>query len=247
MNRMDNSIKITLIIVGAVLVLALIGVFVFFRVLPTDTISASGQAQIKAVPDLVSIYFNVETNGSNAKEAKDKNSEISDEIISALIKLGFEREKITTENFYIYENYDWSSGTQKFLGYKATHNIKIEFSANETDKIGEVIDAGVDAGALISYINFELSLEEQNKYKAEALKLATEDARVKAESIATGLGKNLGRIYSVSNSDFSYYPWTIYQNDARVAGGEEAKSVTTSIQPGEQEINAYVSVVYKIK
>jgi predicted transposase YbfD/YdcC len=42
----------------------------------------------------------------------------------------------------------------------------------------KVIDSGVDAGALLQYINFELSNDKQNEYKAQALREAGEDAKV---------------------------------------------------------------------
>jgi uncharacterized protein YggE len=115
--------------------------------------------------------------------------------------------------------------------------------------IGGVIDAGVSAGAGISYINFELSQSKQNDYKVQALKDATEDAKIKAGAIVSGLGKTLGRLISVSDTSFNYYPWPIYQSrDGGVAvSGVEAKSATTNIVPGEQEVSASVIAVFKIR
>ena len=113
--------------------------------------------------------------------------------------------------------------------------------------IGDTIDAGVNAGAGISYINFELSQDLQNRYKAEALKKATYDARVKAEGIASGLRKSLGKVVSVSSSEFKYYPWEVYRNADMAVGAEQAKQATTSIAPGEQEISGQVSVVFALK
>jgi uncharacterized protein YggE len=241
---MESSVKITLIIVSAVILLALIGVAVYLQGRAGNTMDVQGIAQIKAVPDLVSVYFSVDTNASTAKEAKDKNAEIVDAMTTALVKEGLERKDIVTENFNVYPEYTWENNRQEFKGYRAVHNIKVQLSTDKTDKIGEVIDAGVDSGAGISYINFELSQEKQNEYKAEALKQATEDARIKAESIAEGLGKRVGRVVSVSSSEFDYYPWPIYE----YAGGgvAEAKAATTNIQPGEQDITGRVSVVFKI-
>ena len=248
---MDKSVQITLIIVGAVLALALIGGFLFMNVIPTgNTVSAQGMSVVKATPDIVTVYFNVQTNGTTASEAKDKNAEIVDDAITELVKLGLERKDIVTENFNVYPDYsyDYRTGAQTSRGYIATHSIKVELASSDFDKVGGVIDAGVDAGALISYINFELSLEEQNKLKAEALKLAGEDARLKAEATAEGLDKSLGRLVSVSSSNFDYYPWQIYRNaDMMSSGVAEAKVATTSIQPGQQEVTASINVVYKIK
>ena len=247
-GKMDNSVKITLIISVVVISLVLIGILVYFQIKPGQTVSSLGIAVVKATPDLVSVYFNVDTEGETSKEANDKNAEIVDDAITSLVKLGFERKEITTENFNIYPEYNWRSGTQEITGYRATHTLKVKFSTDKTDKIGDAIDAGVNAGAGISYINFELSQELQNQYKAEALQKATEDARVKAGGIAEGLGKSLGRVVSVSSSEFGYYPWPIYRNDmGGVTATSEAKAATTNIQPGEQEISGQVSVVFALR
>ena len=244
---MESSVKITLIIVSAVIALALIGIYSFFQLLPTQTVNANGIATIKAVPDLVSAYFNVETNATTAQEAKDKNAEIADNIVTALIKEGFERKDIVTENFNLYPQYSYDKGKQNLEGYRVSHRLKVQLSTDKTEKIGNVIDIGVDAGALISYINFELSQEKQNEYKAQALKQAAEDAKIKAESIAEGLGKGIGSIYSISSSEFDYYPWRIYETTSQIATAEEAKKATTDIQPGEKDIRASVSVVFKLR
>ena len=243
---MEKSVQITAIIVGAIVLLALIGIFVFYD-LKGSTITTTGTAEIKAVPDLITIYFNVQTTNLTAKDAKDANSEIVDNIITVLVKEGFERKDITTENYNIYPDYTWENNKQNFIGYKATQTLKVQLSAENKDKAGEVIDAGVDAGALLSYINFELTQESQNRYKAEALKLASEDAKLKAESIASGVGKTIGSLVSISDSTFDYNPWPIYMESAGVADIAAAKTATTNIQPGEQTISAQVSAVFKIK
>jgi uncharacterized protein YggE len=118
--------------------------------------------------------------------------------------------------------------------------------AEEYDKIGTAVDSGVEAGAGISYINFELSQEKQNEYKAEAMKLAAQDARIKAESVAEGFDKDLGSLVSTSVNDFGYYPWLAYE--ARDGSSvSDVKEAATNIQPSEQEITASVTAVYKMR
>ena len=245
---MDKAISITLIIVLGTVVLAGIGYMSFSLLFPsTNTITGNGQATIEAIPDLVKVYFNVETQGDTSKEAKDENAEIVDDLITNIIKKGFERKDIQTLNFNIYPEYSWEDGEREMIGYKATHSIIVELSTDNTDKIGDVIDGGVDAGANINYINFELSQEKENEYKAEAIKLAAEDARIKAEALADGLGKKLGKLVSVSDSSFGYSPWRIYEASTGIGDVEMAKQASTDIQPGEQEISARVTARFKIK
>ena len=243
----SDSVKVTLIIVGTIIILAVAALIVFLSLKQGTPITTSGQATLKATPDIVSIYFNIETNGSDASEAKDKNAVIVDNVITDLLKKGIKRENISTESFNIYPDYYWTEKGQQSNGYRAVHVLKVQLDSSKMDDAGEVIDIGVDDGALISYINFELSLKKQNELKAQALKQATEDARIKAESIASGLGKRLGGVMAVSDSSFDYYPWAIYRNDAMMVGASGAKeAISTNINPGQQDISARVTVTYKI-
>jgi hypothetical protein len=247
-EKMESSVKITLIIVAAVILLVFGGGYALFQMsnVNANTVSVNGVSNIKATPDLVSIYFNAQTNGSTSKEANDNNAEMVDEIITALVKQGFERKDIQTESFNIYEDFRWINNKQVSNGYIATHQLKVELATNEASKIGDVIDAGVNAGAMLSYINFELSTAKQNEYKAQALKEASEDATIKAEAIASGLGKKVGKLVSISTSNFNYNPWPIYASSGISEDVAMAKEVTTNIQPSEQDVNAQVSAIFKI-
>ena len=244
---MESSVKITLIIVGAILAVALIGGMIYWNLnAPKNELTVDGQSTVKAVPDLVSVYFSVETSGASAQVAKDLNSEIVESVKDNIVKIGLTREDVVTENFNIYEDFVWENGRQRSRGFKAVHSLKVQLSSNKSNKAGEVIDAGVDGGARISYINFELSQERENYYKALAYKNAAEDARIKAESIAAGLGKSIDRDpISVSVQEFGYRPWPIYAAglEMDVAG---AKAATTSIEPGEKDVFGSVSVVFRL-
>jgi hypothetical protein len=245
--KIDKSITITVIIVAAVLLA--VNMFLGSINPQTDTVNVQGVSKIKVVPDLMTINFNIETTGADSKTAKDANSKILNNLIEALMLQGFEREEIQTQNFNVYPDYEYSSeGKRTELGYRATHSVSIELPIDDSDKSGAVIDAGVNAGAGVSYINFELTQESQSKYKAQAMKLAAIDARTKAEAVAEGFDKRVGDLVSTSVNDFGYYPWNVYSSAGSYEKDAVAlESVRTNIQPTEQEISASVTAVYKLK
>ncbi len=248
----NNAVKITGIIAVAIVILALLGYFAFNGSVNANarTIDAQGYSSVKVNPDLVSVYFNAETKGQTAAEAKDANSEIVDKLVTSLLKIGIDREEIQTQGFNVYEDKVWENNRYVSKGYKASHQIIIVLNTSETSLISKVIDAGVDSGAMLSYINFELSTKKQNEYKAQALRLAGEDASTKANAIAEGLGMRVGSLVSVSTSDFYYQPWNLYSASADMGSGanaEAAKIATTNIVPGSQEVTANIRVVYKLK
>lgn len=244
---MQKSVQITSIIVTGVLLTVLIAIIGINSIInPSKTINSYGEAQITTMPDLVAVYFNIKTSGSDMSEVQSENNKITNDLKLNLIALGFEESDIQTQNFFVGPRYIYKNGERTQEGYEATHSIRVEFSSDEFSKIGSVIDAGVDAGAAINYINFELSQEKQNDMKADAIQLAAEDARIKAQALAEGVGSELGNLVSVSNSNFGYSPWVVY-SAREDSTNEDAKFATTNINPSEQEIYASVTAVFKLK
>ena len=242
---MDKSVQKTWIIVGGILV-ALLLVFAFVNNFANPrTISSTGTSTIEVLPDFVVVYFSIDTKGTTANEASNKNSKIVDDMKAALLLEGITEKEIKTINFNVYPNYDYRSGSSVITGYNAQHSLKVELNVDEKEKIGSVIDAGVGAGAGISYINYELNEDNQKKYKVEAIKLATEDARLKAEALAEGAGSSLGSIVSVSSSEWGYVPWMAA--DSGTVMEKSGAEIATNINPSEQEITATVSATFRIR
>jgi len=246
--KLQKSVQITLIIAAAVIVLVIIGVIYFKSNSISNTFQVNGQATSKVSPDLITIYFNVDTKGTTSKAAEDANSEIVSKLKDNIIALGFKETDLTTENYNIYPDYDYSRTPMALIGYRATHSLKIELPSSQKDKVSSLIDAGTNAGAGISYINFELSPALQQTAKIQAIKDASDDARVKAEALADGFNKKLGKLVSVSLDQFNYYPWNIYasSDSGMTSGGAEAKAAVTTITPSNQEVSASVTAVYKL-
>lgn len=255
MKKENSAIIITCIIAAVVLIIAILALNRFGSVFPSSgkTVTVEGVATVKALPDVTSVYFTIETKGTTSVEAKDANNEIYEDFVGKIVSVGFEENDIKTESYNIYENTYWDNDYRKQTtdGYKATRYLKIEISSDESDKLSDVIDAGVDAGAGISYIYFELSQESQNKYKAEALKLASEDATIKADAIASGFDKEAGRLISVQISNFGYYPWNVYTAKGGDGMASEdsiaAQEAATNIRPSDQDITASVTATFKLR
>lgn len=247
--NLKPSVQITLIIVMGIIALTLISIFTgSSSEIPKNSIQVNGQSKIDVTPDLMTISYNVETQGKTPKEAEDLNSEIVGKLSKQIVILGFNKEDLKTQSFNIYPEYDWESGTQKLIGYKAVHSLKMELTSDKMNRAGSLIDAGTSTGAGISYINFELSPDLEQKSKAEAIKLASQDARIKAEAIAEGFNKEVGKVVSITLSEFGYQPWILYAEEPGMEGGASfAKESVAGIQPSEQEISAFVTAVYKLR
>lgn len=250
MKKENHAIVITSIIAGAVIVVALLAMFVFVPMFSTsNTMTVDGTSTIQVMPDLVAVYFNIQTNGTTSSAANDANNIIYNQLKSTLLAMGFNDSEIGTDSYSIYPNVIYNNnGISTNNGSIATHSVKLEFSANDTDKLSAVIDAGANAGAGISTIDFELSPALQNQYKAQALQLASQDAKTKADAVAAGFGKSTGVLVSVSVSNFNYMPLGIYaaSGSSPAMDNSGAKQATMNLAPTTQDVTADVSATYRL-
>lgn len=241
--KLDKSIVITIILVATIL----FGLnMVLDRIGGTENVlTVSGTSSIKVVPDLVSINFNIEGKGQTMQEAKDQSAQVYDDFKTKMIGLGFKEEELKTTNYNVYENYEWTGSRSVQNGYISSQQIVLEISLNDSKKAGDAISQGIDAGARVSYMEYKLTTESQNKYKAEAMKLAAQDAKSKAEAVAQGFGKKVGKLISTTTSEYSYSPW---RNSMDMASGSFTKEeISLEIQPNEQEIYASITARYEMK
>ncbi len=94
-----------------------------------------------------------------------------------------------------------SETEQEKIYYQATNEMLI--STTQLDTVGEIIDLAVKAGANnINYINFELSDPQELMF--QALKMATEQARRKAEAITEGASVTIQQLYNIREERTSY-------------------------------------------
>ncbi len=234
--------------IGALALGVLIVVGLIFANGSGAMVSAVGESTIKAQPDKVSVYLTAEGRGKTAGEAKDAHDKIVDDLTISLLKMGFSKDEIKTQSYNIYPEYDWSAGTQKEKGFVASEQIIVETS--DFGKTSDIVDAGIDSGALVSYINFELSTEKQSEYKTQALEEAGKDAKKKAEATASGLGKSLGGLVSVETQDYNYGPYVYYDKAVASSTGSgvaEARSAALNLAPQDIEVRATIRVEYKLR
>ena len=209
------------------------------------TLNVVGEAKVESLADQVSIYVGIETLQKTAEESKNENSEISDNVLTALLKADILKADIETSSYNIYPeyDYDYQNGKQTLKGYKTVNILKVK--TKDFDKVGEIVDASIDSGATtIQSINYELSQDRQNELKTEAISKASEDAKQKAQATAEGLNAKLGKVKSVSIQDYNYYPFPLYAAESGVAVKEAIAD--TVIQPSSLEVTATVNVVFEL-
>jgi len=209
-----------------------------------STLTAQGTYTIKEMPDEAIIYIGIETLKMSADESKTENSVISDNVMMGLQLIGISKSDISTLNFNIYPEYDYRDGKSELKGYRTRNTIKVD--TKDFSVLGKIIDAAVNNGATnIDGVQFDFSEDKRSDLKIEAIKRASEDARKKADALASGSNAKIIGIISVSEQGFNYLPYRVFESVSGVSAMKEAAS--TQILPQELEVSSTVSVVYKIK
>lgn len=237
-----NGIDGKYLLAGLLIVLAVIGFYLFAPSMQNPSLEVEGSSVQKIMPDTAKIYLNVEARNKDAKSAKESLIDISDSLKESMEKLGMS-DSLSFIGLNVYPEYDWIDGRRVDKGYVATQQIMVE--TGDFSKIMDVFDSSIESGAMFSYISFELSEKKESELKATALKEAGEDAERKAESIAQGLGKKVGKIISVRTSNYGYSP---YRYDSLASSDVEsvAKSSSIDVNPNEIEVSANLVVSYEL-
>jgi len=211
----------------------------------TRLIDVSGTVTKKASPDEATITFSVETRDKSAAKSQSDNATIAQGVIDALKQAGVADSDIKTVSYSLYEDFQWNDMTRKSesVGYRTTNSIQA--TVRDLSQTGPVIDAGVQAGANnVSGVSFQLSDAKEAELKMLALKEAAENAKVKAQSIASGLGISVGQVYSASESSNYVIPY--YSYDMVKASAGEGASSPTPVIAGDVQYSATVSVQFEI-
>jgi uncharacterized protein YggE len=192
-------------------------------------VTMTGYGSVQSAPDRAWITVGVEKRDPATKVAQEQTAAATDRIVQRLRSLGIPENAIRTSSFNVSQDWEFQAGNRRTLrGYIVSNQIEIK--VDDIKKAGDVVDGA--------------ALEQQ------ALKLAFDDARRRAQVIASASGSNLGRVYAVQESRAGQVrPAMAAQFQATVGRGGAAGALadSMSVNPGELEIRAIVTVSFVIE
>jgi uncharacterized protein YggE len=229
-----------------ILVLGILAIVAYMAYSSGPVVSAQGTSNLNVAPDQVSVYVYIESRNVSAQGAQEMNKQIEDSLVYALITSGFDKDELQFVNYNVYPDYDYSGNGQKLKGYVVSQQLVVK--TNETKTVTLVVDAAINSKALVQGINFELSDSKQKEFKNKALEEASKDARNKAESIASGQGRGLGRLVSLENQEFSYNPGIYYAkaDSAGLEANSDARVAALNLNPQSLQVTANIYAKYKL-
>jgi uncharacterized protein YggE len=212
----------------------------------SNTIQASGSAQVQVSPDTASIEIGVVTANPITAVALRANSAEMTRVIAAIQKLGIPDSAIRTSNFSIEAQHPKDKAGEidenRTIGYEVTNKVMI--TTTNLSKVGEIIDAAVSAGANSSN-SVSFDLKNRAAIDDRVLADAVRNARHNAEIMATAEHAKVGRMISATN--------VLSFDDGAVAGyanrlhGVLGDATPAPILPGQLTISARVVVIFAIE
>jgi uncharacterized protein YggE len=217
-------------------------------VVPSDSqvasgISVSGTGSVFGEPDIAVLSLGVEAEADSVAEARAEAAEAMDAIMSSLRDGGVEEEDIQTSRFSVYPRYDFRENEQVLLGFTVENTVIVKI--RNIDDTGTLLDASIEAGGDLTRVDdLRFTIDDPTALKDEARRMAMQDARSRAETLAEAGGVSLGDPRSISESGG---PQPIPFDEARFAGAEVAADLAdTPISLGELEVQISVQVQYEI-
>ena len=200
----------------------------------------SGEGLVQAVPDRAWITITAESRAGNPRDAQRRNAEAMKPVIDKLRAAGIPAEAIRTIGYDLQQEWDYVNNQRVSRGYVARNTIDVR--VDTIDRVGELLEMAVGSGATsVGGVRFDL--KDRAKLEREALRLAVEDARARADAAAAGAGRSIDRVLRI---------------EAQSGGGpvpiprvamlrEQAASEAPPIAAGQMEIRVQVTVTSVLK
>ena len=213
---------------------------------PVPALTVRGSSEVAASPDQALVQLGAAARTERATDAQQKVNRIVASILEAVKAAGIPAENISTAELSLVPVYEQTSrkpvepgGLPRIVGYSATNVVRVEI--NEINKVGDVIDAGINAGAnRLEGLSF--ALREDTLLRQKALQQAALNARQKAEAIASALNLRLVRILEITEEGVH-----TLQPQFRMQRMVSAAAEATPVEPGQIQVSASVTVGYQIE
>ena len=218
----------------------------------SNTISFEGQGEVSAVPDLATISFTIRESAAEVKDAQAKATAKETAALAFLDKSGIDKKDIKTENYSSYPKYDYGTPcyegmgipcrtTPKIIGYEVSEYVSVK--VRDLAKAGEIVK-GIGAVGISEMNGPDFSIENEDDLKEQARKMAIDEAKAKAKSLAGDLGVRLVRI--VNFSENGSYPF-MYGKAMMEADSTGRTSPAPELPAGENKITSNVTITYEIR
>jgi uncharacterized protein len=211
--------------------------------LGVPTVSVSGHGSVNVPPDTASVSIGVDVIKPTLGEAQEQATTQATAMIDALKEAGIADEDIQTDYYSvnILRDYSENGDPTQITGFEIINQLRV--TVRETDQLGELLDAAVNAGANSIY-GVTFYVDDQTEAASDARTEAVEDARAKAEELATAAGMTLGPVVAISEGTSPLIS-PVY-NMGR-GGGMGMAEAAAPVEPGSTTVAVDVIMTFELQ
>ncbi len=210
------------------------------------TITVNGECLTSAPRDKTAITLRVTTLADSAAQsmraATTQMAEITEYLKSQPVEM-------QTTQFNSYEKTEWNRDEQKSVVLGIETTVAVEVSANNVTEIENVLNAFADKPNVFSEnLRMYTSPEVLKPIMEKCLSVAVENARVRANALASGDNRRAGRLLSVSYGNANQStPENGLLRTKMVTASAMADTATGTIISKDTDVSVSVSATFEIK
>ena len=199
-------------------------------------VRVSGQGTVSVKPDQFKLSVSVTTQAPTAQEAADQNATQTDAVINKLRAVLGNTGDLRTISYSVNPVYRTNSNPLAIIAYTVTNALEV--TCNSLVLASRMIDTATQAGST-TVSNLRLLLRDSEPPRQAAMKAATQQARIRADVLASGLSMRVGAILSIEETSVAL-PSPI------VRSGVALSLSATPVEAGTLDVTASVTLEAEI-
>ena len=205
-------------------------------------ITVGGTGEVETEPDRATVSVGVEARGESAEDVTDELASDAERLRETFDELGIPEENVEEGRYRVRPVHGRDDDLEEIRGTRS-----FEVTVDDVGRVGEVIDAVVEAGADdIGRVNFTVREDTRDELRKDALDEALANADEEAEHVAANRGVELTGTKAVTTSDVRVDP--VSRNVGyEMAEADDAAGPPTEIDADPVSVSASVTVVYSFE
>lgn len=217
------------------------------------TITVSGEAEMRVVPDEVLLTLGVETWDPDLDTAKSINDQRVRKVLALIEIYGIPAKYVQTDHVSIEPIYDMTHYRNVLKGYYVRKTIVL--TLRDLTKFEDLLAGVIEAGA--NYVHgIQFRTTDLRQHRDEARALAINAAREKAQAMAGELNQTIGLPQTVHEDHIGWWSWygsgwwgsrwsSAVQNVVQEAAGNFILT-DEGMAPGQISVTARVTVTFEL-
>ena len=206
------------------------------------TIRVRGTAKASAVPDWVVISFDVNSYNYDYAKCMEQLANQTDSLRQELTAVGLEKDNLKTYRFEADTHYEHYDRRRVFKGYRASHDIRVEFPFDR-EFLNKVLNT---LGKTASKATFNISfiVKDSEPLRQEAIAEAVKNCKEKAQVLSEAAGVTLGEILQID------YSWSEvrFESSMEICAMESPMADSSyDITPEDFDLSESVTTIWAIE